>query len=367
MDSFYMQMALDLATKAMGRTSPNPMVGAVVVNGDRVAGTGFHAKVGTPHAEVLALAQAGEAARGATLYVTLEPCCHHGRTGPCTEAVIKAGVRRVVAAMTDPNPLVAGCGLKRLAEAGLEVRSGVMEAAALRLNEVFVKYITTKVPFVVMKAAMTLDGKIATRTGQSRWITGPEAREYVHRLRDRYDAIMVGVGTVLADDPSLTTRLPDGGGKDPVIIIVDSNARIPPGARVIQQASGAPVIIAVTPQAPPERIRALQEYGAQVLTIPGPGPMVNLPRLLVELGAREVTGVLVEGGAGIHGSLLESGVVDKVVWFIAPKFFGSTRAPGPVAGCGVTTPGDAYLLRDVEVRRFGEDIGLVGYMNQRGG
>lgn len=367
MDSYYMQMALDLATKALGHTSPNPMVGAVVVKDGRVAGTGYHAKAGTPHAEVLALAQAGEAARGATLYVTLEPCCHHGRTGPCTEAVIRAGVRRVVAAMTDPNPLVAGCGLKRLAEAGLEVRSGVMEAEALRLNEVFVKYITTKFPFVVMKAAMTLDGKIATRTGQSRWITGPEAREYVHRLRDRYDAIMVGVGTVLADDPSLTTRLPEGGGKDPVRIIVDSNARTPPGAKVIRQASGAPVIIAVTSQAPQERVRALQAFGAQVLTITGPGPLVNLLGLLVELGAREITGVLVEGGAGIHGSLLESGVVDKVVWFIAPKFFGSALAPGPVAGGGVAAPDDAYLLRDVAVRRFGADIGLIGYMNQRGG
>lgn len=367
MDSYYMQMALDLAGKALGRTSPNPMVGAVVVKGDRVVGTGFHARAGNPHAEVLALAQAGEAARGATLYVTLEPCCHHGRTGPCTEVVIRAGVRRVVAAMTDPNPLVAGCGLKRLAEAGLDVASGVMEAEALRLNEVFVKYITTKVPFVVMKAAMTLDGKIATRTGQSRWITGPEAREYVHRLRDRYDAIMVGVGTVLADDPSLTTRLPEGGGKDPVRIIVDGNARTPPGAGVIQRSSGASVIIAVTTKAPRERVRALQESGAHVLVIDGPGPGVNLPGLLAELGAREITGVLVEGGAGIHGSMLEAGVVDKVVWFIAPKFFGGAEAPGPVAGRGVVAPGDAYLLRDVEVCRFGEDIGLVGYMIQRGG
>ena len=196
-----MQMALDLARQAMGRTSPNPMVGAVVVKDAQVLGTGYHARAGTPHAEVLALNEAGEAARGATLYVTLEPCCHHGRTGPCTEAVIKAGVRRVVAAMTDPNPLVAGCGFDRLREAGIDVATGVMEAQALRLNEVFINYITTKLPFVVMKAAMSLDGKIATRTGKSRWITGPESREYVHRLRDRYDAIMVGVGTVLADNP----------------------------------------------------------------------------------------------------------------------------------------------------------------------
>jgi diaminohydroxyphosphoribosylaminopyrimidine deaminase/5-amino-6-(5-phosphoribosylamino)uracil reductase len=360
-------MALDLARQAMGRTSPNPMVGAVVVKEGQVVGTGYHVKAGAPHAEVLALNEAGEKARGATLYVNLEPCCHHGRTGPCTEAVIKAGIGRVVAAMTDPNPLVAGYGFSRLREAGVEVATGIMEAEALRLNEVFIKFVTTKTPFVVMKAAMSLDGKIATRTGKSRWITGPESREYTHRLRDRYDAIMVGVGTVLADDPSLTTRLPGGGGKDPVRVIVDSKARIPPGARVITRQSAAPAIVAVTPAAPVERVRELEIAGATVLYIPGRGPRVDLRALFAELGSRGITSLLVEGGAGIHGALLDAGLADKVVWFIAPKIFGGSAAPGPVAGLGVDEPGAAAFLREVTVCGFGDDICVTGYMGQRGG
>lgn len=365
-DAQYMKMALDLAAAAMGRTSPNPMVGAVVVRDGRVVGKGFHARAGTPHAEVLALKDAGEMARGATLYVTLEPCCHHGRTGPCTEAVIEAGVKRVVAAMADPNPLVAGKGLARLREAGLDVEAGVREEEARILNEVFIKYISTGRPFVVMKAAVSLDGKIATRTGDSRWITGPEAREYGHRLRGRYDAIMVGVNTVLADDPSLTTRLPEGG-RDAVRLVLDSLARTPPGSKVIRSLSEAPVIIITTDRAPQERVRQIEEAGSRVISIPGtPGDgRVDMAALMRELAKREITSVLVEGGGQVHASALAAGIVDKVAWFIAPKLIGGKEAPGPLAGQGPERIADATFLDRVSVSRMGNDIFVEGYIPKR--
>jgi len=366
-DKYYMQMAMDLAAKAMGRTSPNPMVGAVVVHDGAVVGRGYHARAGTPHAEVHALREAGNSARGATLYVTLEPCCHHGRTGPCTEAVIEAGISRVVLAMTDPNPLVAGKGVQRLREAGLQVETGVLEEVARKLNEVFIKYITTRLPFVALKTAMSLDGKIATAGGESQWITGPYAREYVHRLRDRYDAILVGVGTVLADNPSLTTRLPSGEGRDPVRIILDSRARTPQNANVLTQASRAPTIIVTAPGAPPERVRALQEAGAEIIEVPREDAGVNLALLLQELGRREITGVLVEGGARINGSFVKADLVDKVYWFMAPKIIGGAEAPGPVGGSGFSRLGDALQLKDITIHRFGDDICLEGYANKRSG
>ncbi|MCL6480003.1 MAG: bifunctional diaminohydroxyphosphoribosylaminopyrimidine deaminase/5-amino-6-(5-phosphoribosylamino)uracil reductase RibD, partial [Peptococcaceae bacterium] len=316
LDRYYMQMALDLARQALGRTSPNPMVGAVLVKDGRVIGQGYHTRPGTPHAEIHALREAGERAAGATLYVTLEPCCHQGRTGPCTEAILAAGVKRVVAAMTDPNPLVSGRGLERLRRAGIEVTVGVMEEEARRLNEVFIKYITTRRPFVVLKTAMSLDGKIATRSGESQWITGPQARLAVHRLRDRYDAVLVGINTVLKDNPSLTTRIPQEDGRDPVRVIVDSLARTPPEARVITQQSSAPTIIAVTEKAPAQNLRRLERAGAQIVVVPGNGPRVDLAGLMAELGRREITSVLVEGGGEIHASFLEARLVDKVIWFI---------------------------------------------------
>ncbi|MQL53590.1 bifunctional diaminohydroxyphosphoribosylaminopyrimidine deaminase/5-amino-6-(5-phosphoribosylamino)uracil reductase RibD [Desulfofundulus thermobenzoicus] len=361
-DEYYMQMALDLAGRAMGRTSPNPMVGAVVVKDDQVVGRGYHARAGTPHAEIHALREAGAQARGATLYVTLEPCCHHGRTGPCTDAILAAGVGRVVAAMTDPNPLVSGRGLDILSRAGVEVKAGVLEDRARRLNEVFIKYITTRRPFVVAKAAMSLDGKIATRTGESRWITGPEARLQVHRLRDRYDAILVGINTVLRDNPSLTTRLPEGGGKDPVRVIVDSRARTPPCARVLTRESAAPTIVAVTREAPVENLRRLENAGAQILVVPGDGPRVDLAALMAELGRREITSVLIEGGGEIHASALYARIVDKVIWFIAPLIIGGREAPGPVGGMGPAGLDKAFKLSEVTVTRYGTDICVEGYV-----
>ncbi|BAF59942.1 pyrimidine reductase and Pyrimidine deaminase [Pelotomaculum thermopropionicum SI] len=360
-DRYYMNMALELAARARGRTSPNPMVGAVLVKNGVVVGQGYHMKAGTPHAEIIALKEAGNEARGATLYVNLEPCCHYGRTGPCADAVIEAGVARVVAAMADPNPLVAGGGLKKIKEAGLEVTLGVMEDEARELNEAFIKYVTTRRPFVLAKAALSLDGKIAARTGRSKWITGPAARAYVHQLRDWYDAILVGIGTILADDPSLTARLPGGGGRDPVRVILDSLARTPLNARVIKQKSKAPTVIAVTAGAPPGRVKALQEAGAQVVVV-NSGPRVDLPELMRILAEKEITSVLIEGGAEVHGSAFAAGIVDKVAWFIAPKIIGGRDAPGPVGGEGVDDPGGALELERIKVSRLDQDICIEGYV-----
>jgi diaminohydroxyphosphoribosylaminopyrimidine deaminase/5-amino-6-(5-phosphoribosylamino)uracil reductase len=358
-DESFIRRTLELAARARGLTSPNPLVGAVVVRDDRVVGEGYHRRAGLPHAEIEALQAAGEAARGATLYVNLEPCCHTGRTGPCTEAIIAAGVKRVVAAMVDPNPLVAGKGIARLREAGIDVAVGVMEDEARRLNEAFIKYVTARRPFVILKTAMSLDGKIATVTGESRWITGEAAREYVHQLRNTCDAVLVGIGTVLKDDPSLTTRLPEGG-RDPVRVILDSSARLPLAARVLNQDSEAPTLVATTEVAPAERLAALRQAGAEVLVC-GRGPQVNLDLLLAELAAREIVSVLVEGGSTVNASFLLQGLVDKVVWFIAPRIIGGREALGPVGGSGIRRLARAIRLTETVVKQLGADLCVEGY------
>lgn len=373
-DQQYMQLALELARKAMGRTSPNPMVGAVVVKNNLILGQGYHAKAGTPHAEIHALREAGEEAKGATLYVTLEPCSHYGRTPPCTKAIIEAGISRVVAAMADPNPLVAGRGFEQLREAGIQVEYGLMEEEARRLNEVFIKYISTRKPFVVMKTAMTLDGKIAATTGDSKWVTGEEARLMVHRLRDRYDAIMVGIGTVLADDPALTTRLPVAKGRDPIRVIVDSQARLPLESRVVTQLlkrsvtdktinpSLAPTIIATTSLAPQEKLKALEKAGAWIMKIPAKDGRVDLVKLMEQLAEEDITGILLEGGSQLNASALETGIVDKVISFIAPKIIGGQEAPGPVGGVGIAKMNQAIKLRNITLGQIGQDIIVEGYI-----
>ncbi|HIE13634.1 MAG TPA: bifunctional diaminohydroxyphosphoribosylaminopyrimidine deaminase/5-amino-6-(5-phosphoribosylamino)uracil reductase RibD [Desulfotomaculum sp.] len=363
-DEAFMRRTFELAAQARGWTSPNPMVGAVIVRDGRVVAEGYHRRVGLPHAEVEALRAAGEDARGSTLYVSLEPCCHTGRTGPCTEAIIAAGVKRVVAAMADPNPLVSGKGFARLKESGVEVEFGILEREARRLNEAFIKFITTRRPFVILKTAMSLDGKIATATGESKWITGEEAREYVHQLRNACDAVLVGIGTVLKDDPSLTTRLP-GGGRDPARVVVDSRARTPLEARVLNQRSEAATFIAVTEMAPPERMEALKQAGAQVLVC-GPGPAVDLKFLLAALAEREIASVLVEGGSAVNASFLLQGLVDKLVWFIAPLIIGGREAIGPVGGTGVRSLAKAIRLSELSVRQLGSDLCIEGYLNHEG-
>lgn len=354
-----MRRALALARRAEGWTSPNPMVGAVLVKDGRVVGEGYHRRAGTPHAEAHALARAGEAARGATLYVNLEPCSHYGRTPPCADALIRAGVARVVAAMQDPNPRVAGRGLARLREAGVQVEVGLLEREARRLNEAFCKHVTTGLPFTVLKTAMSLDGKIATRTGHSRWITGEAARAEAHRLRHRADAVLVGVGTVLADDPRLTVRLPGGPWKNPWRVVVDSFLRTPPGAAMLQEEGRT--IIATTAAAPARARAALQEAGAEVWLLPGKD-RVDLPALWRRLGEEGVTHLLVEGGGEINAALLAAGLVDKVVAFVAPRIVGGQAAPGPVGGAGAATMEEALELADLSVRRVGRDVMLSGYL-----
>ena len=358
-----MQQALQIAAYAAGRTSPNPLVGAVIVKDGRVVGQGWHRKAGTEHAEIHALRQAGELAAGATIYVTLEPCSHYGRTGPCSKALIDAGIQRVVIAMLDPNPLVAGKGVAMLKAAGIEVETGLLQAQAERLNEVFLKWIITKMPFTVMKTAMTLDGKIATAAGNSKWISNEVSRRRVHELRDVYDGILVGIGTVLADDPALTTRLASQSGKNPLRIVVDSRARTPLTAKVVTDGQ-AETLIAVTVAAEAAKVEALRQAGVEVLVV-NDGQQVDLKQLFCRLGERGICSIFVEGGALINYSLLKAGLIDKVYSFIAPKMVGGSSAPGPVGGDGVETLDQAFLLEDVETELLAGNILVSGYINRR--
>jgi diaminohydroxyphosphoribosylaminopyrimidine deaminase/5-amino-6-(5-phosphoribosylamino)uracil reductase len=362
-DDLYMQQALELAVKGRGRTSPNPMVGAVIVKNGSIIGQGYHQKAGTPHAEVHALREADRQAKDATLYVTLEPCVHYGRTPPCTDAIVRSGITRVVIACQDPNPLVAGRGVKTLQDAGIAVTTGVLEKEAILLNEVFNKFITTRKPFVVLKCAMSLDGKIATYTGQSQWITGAQARQYGHHLRDTYDAILVGIGTILADNPLLTTRLAKGEGRNPIRIILDSTGRTPLTSNILVDKS-APTIVVVTEAASPERVEAIEAMGAKVHILPKTNNRVDFSALTTLLGQKNITSVLVEGGAAIHAAALQAQVVDKMHFFIAPKIIGGHDAPGPVGGQGIAALTDAVELTNMSSEKIGEDIHIQAYVKK---
>jgi diaminohydroxyphosphoribosylaminopyrimidine deaminase/5-amino-6-(5-phosphoribosylamino)uracil reductase len=354
-DARFMSRALALAERARGLTSPNPMVGAVVVAGGQVVGEGFHAAAGSPHAEIEALAAAGHRARGATLYVSLEPCTHWGRTPPCAPAVVSAGVRRVVAALQDPNPKVAGRGLELLRGAGVEVTLGVLQAQAAAQNRVFLTAMRQGRPHVLLKAAMTLDGKIADIHGESRWITGEAARHETHRLRSEADAIIAGIGTVLRDDPQLTVRLEPPWPREPLRVVLDTAARTPPGARLITSGTPARAFIAVGETAPTERVRRLMDAGVTLVRLPGRDGRIGLPEVLAELQAREVRGVLVEGGAEVHGAFLEAGLVDRVAVFVAPRLMGGREATPMTAGGGLALK-HALRLGPLSVRTVGEDI-----------
>lgn len=360
-DEKYMRMALKLAGKARGRTSPNPMVGAVLVKNGSIIGRGYHRKAGTPHAEAIALSKAGTAAEGATLYVTLEPCSHTDkRTPPCTIAIVQGRVSRVVAAMHDPNPKVSGNGANALRAEGIEVVTGVLEKEARRLNEAYIKHVTTGTPLVTLKIAQTLDGKIATAKGESKWITGEEARKEAHRLRDRNDAVLVGINTVLKDDPSLTTRIP--GGRDAVRVIVDGRLRIPLNARVLTQKSSTGTIIATSAGASKSRIAALQKAGAEVLTVKGSSGRVNLKDLLRMLGKRGIMSVMIEGGAEISASALNSRLVDKVVLFIAPRLMTGQDSISCIGGESPKMLKKGFGLRDVAAKFIGQDLMVEGYI-----
>ncbi len=361
-DRTYLERALRLAERGRGIVSPNPMVGAVVVRDGRVVGEGFHRGPGTPHAEVEALARAGDLARGAVLYSTLEPCDHFGRTGPCTRAIVEAGVQRVVSAMTDPNPVVDGRGYARLREAGVEVDAGRLADDAARLNAAYVKHITTGLPFVTWKTAASLDGKVAARDGSSRWITGEAARRDVHRLRGASDAILVGAGTALADDPSLTVRDPAYEGRPPLRVLLDARGRVPAAGDLFTDE--APTLVATTDVTPLERREAWREAGAEVVELESDDGLVPLDALLRHLGKRDVQSVLLEGGPTLAWSAIDAGIVDSVVLYLAAKLIGGESAPGVLGGRGFAPIGRALDLRIGSVERVGDDVRVEAHVHR---
>jgi diaminohydroxyphosphoribosylaminopyrimidine deaminase/5-amino-6-(5-phosphoribosylamino)uracil reductase len=360
-DIKFMRQALRQARKGLGRTSPNPAVGAVIVRKGQIVATGHHKKAGLPHAEVEVLRDLGGKAQGDTLYVTLEPCNHHGRTPPCTEAILKSGLKRVVVGMRDPNPDVPGGGCEFLKGNGLSVTTGVLEAECRRLNEAFIKFVTTGHPFVMAKSALTMDGWTGTSKGNSKWITNEKSRQFVHRLRDRVDAVLVGIGTVLADDPRLTTRLGRRRGRDPLRIVVDTRLRIPPKARILNHDSSAETIIAVGSDVASKDRKQFQKRGVSVLTCPVKAGRIDLGALMGILGEMSVNSLLVEGGASIIGSMLREKLIDKFFIFKAPKILGGEDGVPMAAGQGPEKMDQCLYLKDLEVRRFGGDILITGY------
>ena len=367
-DIGYMQKAIELAACGSGWVNPNPLVGAVIVKDGCIVGEGFHERFGQPHAEQNAIAAAGNKVEGSTLYVTLEPCCHFGKTPPCTETIIERKIAKVVVGSLDPNPQVAGKGILRLQEAGIEVISGFMKQECDQLNRIFFHYIQTKTPYVLMKYAMTLDGKIATCTGASKWITGEEARQDVHKLRGRYAAIMVGIGTVLADDPLLNCRVE--GGHSPLRIVCDSRLSIPLESQIVQTASQQATVIATTKTSAfhnTEKAALLEEAGCTVLAVPpsvatdaSGENRIDLKHLMAALGERAIDSVLIEGGSALHGAALNANIVNAVRCYIAPKLFGGHNAPSPVGGLGFELPENAPCLERVTMEQFGEDFCFEG-------
>jgi len=360
----YMEQALSLAKLALGQVSPNPAVGAVVVKNDIVVGQGYTQPPGLWHAEIVALKQAGEEARGGVMYVTLEPCCHYGRTPPCTQAIIAAGIVEVHLAMLDPNPLVSGRGKGELEREGIKVYVGEHEEEAKEVNEAYTKFVTTGMPFVTAKFAVSLDGKIATRSGDSKWISGDEARKYVHNLRYAADAIMAGVNTVLADDPRLTARSCGGRGgtakKQPLRVIVDGKGRTPLTAQVFSEPGKT--LLALGKLVTPEEKAAFAQVDAELLELPSEGGLVDLGKLLRALGEQEITSVLVEGGGILLGSLFDCGLVDKVIAFIAPIIIGGKEAKTAVGGKGVDKVVNSIKLDHIRLEKLGEDLMVSGYV-----
>jgi diaminohydroxyphosphoribosylaminopyrimidine deaminase / 5-amino-6-(5-phosphoribosylamino)uracil reductase len=362
-DKQAMERALNLAEKARGKTSPNPMVGAVIINNGKVVGEGFHEAAGEPHAEINALRQAGDEAAGATLYVTLEPCCTHGRTPPCTNAIIAAGIKKVIAAMEDPNKNVAGKGLASLRAAGIEADAGIMSVEARKLNETYIKYITTGRPYTIIKVAQTLDGKICTVTGNSRWISGGESRQFVHSLRDEIDSILVGVNTVIKDDPELTTRLENRNGRHPRPVILDRKARTPLESRVLSMADIRKPIIFTSALADDADIDRLSARGAEIIR--SDKSNIEWEFVMKSLGEREITSLLVEGGQRILTSLIDAHMRNKMVdkWFfiIGPKLVGGASAPTSYGGSGIHSMDDALRLKNITVHRLEDDVVIEAY------
>lgn len=356
-DEEYMNYALSLAERGMGYVNPNPYVGAIIVKDGRIIGQGWHEKYGGWHAERNALANCLENPEGATLYVTLEPCCHQGKTPPCTEAILQSGIKKVVIGCLDPNPLMAGKGAALLRKAGIEVITGVSEDKCQKLNEVFFHYIQTQTPYVVMKYAMTMDGKIATASGKSQWITGAGARENVHRSRNKYSSIMVGVGTVIADNPSLTCRIT--GGRNPIRIICDTELNTPIDSTLITTAKEVRTIIA-TACTSSERQRPYLTYGCEILSINRYQNHIDLNHLMTELGKAGIDSVLLEGGSALNFSALQSRIVNKVQAYIASKLFGGEQSKSPVGGAGIQEVNNCFTLKNQTLTWFGEDVLMEG-------
>lgn len=362
----YMRRAIKLAKKGSGHVNPNPLVGAVIVRDGEIIGEGYHECYGQLHAERNAIANAkkrGNSLEGSTIYVTLEPCCHYGKTPPCTEAIIEEKIARVVVGSDDPNLLVSGKGFQMLREKGIEVIPHFLKEECDAMNHVFFHYIRTGTPYVAMKYAMTMDGKIACYTGDSKWVTGEESRAHVQTLRNHYKGIMAGIGTVLADDPMLNCRIE--GGRDPIRIIADSYLRIPMDSQLVRTAGQQPLIVACLPDADEEKAAQLQEKGVEVLRIPGvttaditeeQKEVISLPVLMKELGARKIDGILLEGGGQLNESALQAGIVDRIYCYIAPKIFGGAQAKTPVEGQGLTRAADAWQFNRIGMQEFGQDI-----------
>lgn len=362
----YMRRAIKLAKKGSGHVNPNPLVGAVIVRDGEIIGEGYHECYGQLHAERNAIANAkkrGNSLEGSTIYVTLEPCCHYGKTPPCTEAIIEEKIARVVVGSDDPNPLVSGKGFQMLREKGIEVIPHFLKEECDAMNHVFFHYIRTGTSYVAMKYAMTMDGKIACYTGDSKWVTGEESRAHVQTLRNHYKGIMAGIGTVLADDPMLNCRIE--GGRDPIRIIADSHLRIPMDSQLVRTAGQQPLIVACLPDADEEKAAQLKEKGIEVLRIPGvttaditeeQKEVISLPVLMKELGARKIDGILLEGGGQLNESALQAGIVDRIYCYIAPKIFGGAQAKTPVEGQGLTRAADAWQFNRIGMQEFGQDI-----------
>ncbi|MGE5630210.1 MAG: bifunctional diaminohydroxyphosphoribosylaminopyrimidine deaminase/5-amino-6-(5-phosphoribosylamino)uracil reductase RibD [Caulobacteraceae bacterium] len=362
-DSFYMKRAIELAGRGYGTTNPNPLVGAVIVKNGAVIGEGWHERAGCPHAEINAINNATEDVEGSTIYVNLEPCSHFGRTPPCAAELVKRKFKRVVVAMEDPNPLVSGKGIQLLKENGIEVTVGINRLEALMLNDIFIKYISSETPFVLLKSAMTLDGKTATRTGDSKWISGEASREYVHRFRNRYSSILVGLNTVVKDNPELTARLEGVKNRNPVRVVIDSLGRIPDDARVLDTDEHKRTIIATTTAIHRDKAELLKSKGIEIIVTDAPDARVNIEQLLKELYKMGIDSLMVEGGGTTAASFLEAGLIDKVALFISPVIIGGTAVPTPVMGSGVDYIRDGYRLKHQSVTIIDRDVLVEGYIN----